>query len=100
MAELNPTIHQPARLRIMAALNALGPEGHMEFSALSKTLGFTDGNLGSHLQTLEAARYIRIEKVFVDRKPRSLISATLKGRNQFAEYVEALQTILAQGTKP
>jgi DNA-binding MarR family transcriptional regulator len=96
MPGLNSVIHQPARLRIMAALAALSRGKQIEFSGLAKMLELTDGNLGSHLQTLETSGYIGIEKTFVDRKPRTLVAATLKGRNEFAEHVAALQEIIAQ----
>jgi DNA-binding MarR family transcriptional regulator len=100
MAELNGVIHQPARLRIMAALNALGRSRQIEFSSLAKMLELTDGNLGSHLQTLETAGYIQIEKTFVDRKPKTLVAATVKGRNEFAEHVAALREIISGARRP
>jgi len=95
MPELNSTIHQPARLQIMASLVALGNGAQMDFSSLGKLLKLTDGNLGAHLQTLETAGYIKIEKKFVDRKPRTLISLTRRGRYEFDEHVAALKQILS-----
>jgi len=94
MAELNATIHQPVRLRIMAALMALNGDAQMDFSSLGKLLKLTDGNLGAHLQTLEQAGYIKIEKMFVNRKPCTQISLTPKGRYEFEEHVAALKQIL------
>jgi len=94
MAELNSTIHQPVRLRIMAALMAMENGAEMDFSSLTKLLKLTDGNLGAHLQTLEQAAYIKIEKSFVDRKPRTNISLTRKGRYEFEEHVAALKQLL------
>ena len=94
MAGLNSIIHQPVRLQIMAALMALENDGQMDFSSLSKLLKLTDGNLGAHLQTLEEAHYVKLEKKFVDRKPRTLISLSRKGRYEFEEHVVALKQIL------
>jgi DNA-binding MarR family transcriptional regulator len=94
MAELNSTIHQPVRLQIMASLMALGNDAQMDFSSLGKLLKLTDGNLGAHLQTLETASYIKIDKKFVERKPRTSISLTRKGRFEFEEHVAALKQIL------
>jgi DNA-binding MarR family transcriptional regulator len=94
MAQLNPVIHQPVRLRIMASLVALEAEPRIDFSTLGKLLQLTDGNLGAHLQTLEEAGYIKIQKKFVRRKPRTDISVTGKGRYEFAEHVAALKQIL------
>lgn len=96
MAELDPIIHQPARLRLMAALEALKPDESVEFTFLRNLLGLTDGNLGAHLRKLEEAKYVRLEKTFVERKPRTYIDLTPRGRQAFQEHVQALQDILAR----
>jgi DNA-binding MarR family transcriptional regulator len=93
MPEIDPIIHAPARLRIMAALMALAPRTQLDFSTLGKSLGLTDGNLGAHLKTLEEAGYIRIEKSFVNQKPRTHVGPTSKGRAKFEEHVAALREI-------
>ena len=94
MAELNEIIHQPVRLRIMAALVTLGPDEEVDFTYLRNLLEVTDGNLGAHLRKLEDAGYIVINKLFVERKPRTFVTATKKGRKVFDEHVEALESIL------
>ena len=94
MAELNEIIHQTVRLRIMAALVALEPSDEVEFTYLRDLLEVTDGNLGAHLRKLEEAGYIAVNKLFVDRKPRTFLSATTEGRRVFQEHVAALETIL------
>jgi DNA-binding MarR family transcriptional regulator len=94
MAELNETIHQTVRLRIMASLVTLSPSEEVEFTYLRDLLEVTDGNLGAHLRKLEEAGYIHISKAFVERKPRTYISATTDGRKVFAEHVTALEEIL------
>jgi DNA-binding MarR family transcriptional regulator len=93
MPELDKIIHSPARLKIMAALMALQPNDQLDFSTLGGTLELTDGNLGAHLQTLEEAGYVKIEKTFVNRKPRTFVRATTRGRARFEEHVEALRKI-------
>ncbi len=94
MAELDPIIHQPVRLRIMAALTALSDGTQMDFVALRDLLKVTDGNLGAHLRKLEDAGYVSIEKRFVARKPRTYVSVTPEGRRAFEEHVKALKEIL------
>ncbi len=94
MAKLNETIHQPVRLRIMAALVTLGSDEEVDFTYLRDLLEVTDGNLGAHLRKLEEAGYIDLNKLFVERKPRTFVSATKKGRKVFDEHVEALESIL------
>ena len=74
MAELDDVIHQPLRLRIMAALNALPNSVGLEFSKLKKLTGATDGNLGAHIETLAKAGYVRVDKAFVGKKPQTTVT--------------------------
>jgi DNA-binding MarR family transcriptional regulator len=94
MAELNEIIHQPVRLRIMATLVALEQSDEVDFTYLRELLDVTDGNLGAHLRKLEEAGYITVNKTFVERKPRTYVSATAEGRRVFQEHVAALESIL------
>jgi len=94
MGELNEIIHQPVRLRIMAALVTLEAGSEVDFTYLRDLLEVTDGNLGAHLRKLEEAGYISVNKVFVERKPRTFVSATAEGRKVFQEHVAALEAIL------
>ncbi len=94
MSNLNSVIHQPVRLRIMAALSALPEDAQLDFVALRKMLDLTDGNLSVHLRKLEDAGYVQVEKAFVGRKPRTYLAATPEGRKAFAEHVQALQAII------
>jgi DNA-binding MarR family transcriptional regulator len=94
MAQFDNIIHQPSRLQIMSSLAALDPGEQVDFVHLRKILKLTDGNLGAHLTRLEGAAYIKIEKTFIARKPRTFISATGKGRDAFEEHVAAIQKIM------
>ena len=95
MAELDEIIHQPLRLKIMAALNALPSSVGLEFSRLKRLTGATDGNLGAHIETLARAGYITMEKAFVGKKPQTTVIATAAGRGAFARHVAMLQEIIA-----
>ena len=95
MAELDDIIHQPLRLRIMAALNALPVATGLEFSKLKKLTGATDGNLGAHIETLSKTGYVSVEKAFVGKKPQTTVTATAAGRGAFARHVAMLQEIIA-----
>jgi len=99
MNELNETIHQPVRLRVMAALTALKPNEEVDFSYLRGLLDVTDGNLGAHLRKLEDAGFIAVNKIFVERKPRTFVAATPAGREVFKAHKEALAAILKSGGK-
>lgn len=100
MRKLDEIIHQPVRLRLMAALVALRPGEQMDFRWLRDLLEVTDGNLGAHLLKLEGAEYINVEKTFVGRKPKTFLSATDKGRSAFQDNVLALKEILASSEGP
>lgn len=96
MADLNELIHQPVRLRIMAVLATLEAGDEVDFIYLRQLLDVTDGNLGAHLRKLEEAGYISVNKTFVERKPRTYVSASPEGLRVFQEHVAALQAILTQ----
>ena len=89
-------IHQPVRLRVMAALTALGPdEEGLDFTRLKGLTGATDGNLGAHLDQLARAGYVEVTKAFVARRPRTTVKASPLGRAAFARHVAFLKAIIA-----
>jgi len=94
MAELDDIIHQPLRLRIMAALNALPAGNGLEFSKLKKLTGATDGNLGAHIETLSKAGYVAVDKAFAGKKPQTTVTGTTAGRAAFARHVAYLKEII------
>ena len=98
MTELDDIIHQPLRLRIMAALNVLPQASGLEFSRLKKLTSATDGNLGAHIETLSKSGYVAVAKAFVGKKPQTTVSATVAGRGAFARHVATLQEIIAAST--
>jgi len=95
MTELDDIIHQPLRLQIMAALNALPAGQGLEFVRLKQLTGATDGNLGAHIETLAKAGYVVADKAFVGKKPQTTVSATAIGRGAFARHVATLREIIA-----
>jgi DNA-binding MarR family transcriptional regulator len=94
MNQPDETIHQPIRLKIMAALRALPQREKMEFVQVKALVGATDGNLGAHIGTLEQAGYLTVEKDFVGKKPRTRVQLTNAGRRAFEKYVEFLREIV------
>ena len=94
MAQLDNIIHQPIRLQIMSSLVTLDKDEQINFSYLKKLLKLTDGNLGAHLNKLEEAGYIELEKTFVAKKPCTFIIATGKGSDAFDEHIKALKEIV------
>lgn len=96
MAQLNETIHQSVRLRIMASLVTLNPTDQVDFMHLVDLLDVTAGNLGAHLRKLEEAGYIAIQKTFVGRRPRTYVAATPEGREVYKEHITALESIIKE----
>lgn len=91
LASVDRTIHEPARLLIVAYL------AHLEmadFLFLQQELGLTQGNLSQHLSKLEAAGYIKADKSFVGKRPRTTYKLTAKGKRAFREYREGLKQFL------
>jgi DNA-binding MarR family transcriptional regulator len=95
----NEIIHQSTRLKIMATLQASRSGEPLEFVQLKALTGATDGNLGTHLTTLEKAGYVTIEKDFVGKKPRTRIAITRSGRRAFERHVAYLRDTL-EGMSP
>jgi DNA-binding MarR family transcriptional regulator len=81
----------------MAALTALpsNAEG-LDFSRLKALTDATDGNLGAHIDTLERAGYVVIEKMFVNRRPRTLVKTSPAGRKAFAAHVAFLRDVIGR----
>jgi DNA-binding MarR family transcriptional regulator len=94
-AALDEIIHQPARLRLMAALTALSPGDSVDFVYLRDFLGLSDGNLGAHLKRLEEAGYISVQKAFVEKKPRTFVAASATGRETYRAHLAALEEIIS-----
>ncbi len=90
--EPNEIIHQTVRLKVMSALNAA--DEALEFTRLKALVNATDGNLGSHLGTLESAGYVTVEKDFVGKKPRTRVTITKAGKQAFARHVAYLRDVL------
>ena len=93
---LDKIIHERARLGIVASLAA---RGEMHFGELKETLEMTDGNLSVHARVLEDAGYLKVEKQFVGRKPRTTMSLTRKGKKAFRKYLAQLEQIVLLGKK-
>jgi len=91
LAEVDPIIHAPARLGIISTLFVVEVA---DFAFLTRQTGLTRGNLSAHLKKLEEAGYITVEKKFVKRVPRTLLSLTKQGREAFHIYRKQMQQAL------
>jgi DNA-binding transcriptional ArsR family regulator len=93
-AAADEIVHQSTRLKILSALSALRRGERLEFVDMRVLVQTTDGNLGTHLGTLEKAGYVTIEKDFVGKKPRTRASMTRSGRRAFEQHVAYLRDLL------
>ncbi len=92
--DLDETIHQPTRLRIMTLLAAQTADARVAYAFVQKELGLTGGNLTAHLRKLEDADYIAMSEEFIEAKPRTWIEATNTGRQAYALYLKTLRQTL------
>ncbi len=90
---LDPLVHAPARFQILANLYLVESA---DFLFLRNLTELTKGNLSSHLTKLEQAGYVSIQKKFVEKIPRTLISLSDPGRKAFNDYRQNLASILDQ----
>ena len=93
-------LHQPLRLKIMATLYAERDREPLDFPRLKRIVEATDGNLGSHLTTLETAGYVAVEKDFAGKKPRTRLALTPEGRRAFRAHVDYLREIIEAADAP
>ncbi|WP_062218687.1 winged helix-turn-helix domain-containing protein [Aureimonas sp. D3] len=89
---LDRVIHEKARLGVMTSL-AGQPKG-LGFADLKRLCGLTDGNLSRHLQVLEEAGFVRIDKSFSGKRPVTTCFLTEKGRESFLDYLAILEQVV------
>ncbi len=87
--ELDPLLHSQLRLAVMSLLISLA---EADFVFLREKTGSTAGNLSVQLDKLSEAGYIKIEKGYVGKKPRTTCQITPLGRTAFETYIEALKS--------
>jgi DNA-binding MarR family transcriptional regulator len=93
---LDRVIHEKGRMAIMSLLAAAS---QMSFTELKQTLGMTDGNLTTHIKTLQQSGYVGVTKSVQNNRPLTTCSLTTAGRAAFKNYVDLLEQIVRQ-TKP
>jgi DNA-binding MarR family transcriptional regulator len=94
--QLDRVIHEKGRLAIMSML-AASPE--VSFTELRDSLAMTDGNLTTHIRTLQEAGYVAVAKSYRKNRPLTTCSLTAAGRKAFTVYINLLEQILRQ-TRP
>lgn len=89
--QLNKIFDSRVRLGIMSALIV---NESINFNDLKELIEVTDGNLASHLKTLEENEYIKVDKGFLGRKTNTTYSITKSGSKSFKLHLEALEKMI------
>ena len=89
---LDRVIHEKARLGVLTSLMA-HPKG-LPFGDLKQLCGLTDGNLSRHLQVLQEAGLVAIDKRFHRNRPLTTCRITETGRERFLDYLSVLERVV------
>ena len=101
---LDRVIHEKARLSVLTSLVA-HPKG-LVFGDLKRMCGLTDGNLSRHLQVLQEAGLVDLEKGYDNNRPQTVCRITREGRQRYLDYLAVLEQVVrdaasaARGTAP
>jgi DNA-binding MarR family transcriptional regulator len=88
---LNKIFDSRIRLGIMSALMV---NETLNFNDLKELIEVTDGNLATHLKTLEENNYLKVQKGFIGRKTNTTYSITKAGEKAFKSHLEALEKMI------
>lgn len=91
LKNLNKAFENKMRLGIMSALMV---NEYLDFSSLKNLLQATDGNLASHMKSLEKEAFVTFKKEFVGRKPNTKYYVTNKGKEAFIKHIKAIESLL------
>lgn len=91
LKDLNKAFENKVRLGIMSALMV---NDYLDFNTLKELLDVTDGNLASHLRSLENSGYVTFKKEFLERKPNTRYSVTEEGKKAFIKHIKAIEQLL------
>jgi DNA-binding MarR family transcriptional regulator len=93
---LNKIFDNRIRLGIMSVLMV---NDWIDFNALKEMLELTDGNLSSHIGSLEKNGYIETKKQFLGKKPKTSYRVTQNGRHEFVKHIDALEAMIKEQKK-
>ena len=91
--QLDRVIHEKGRFAIMSML-AASPQ--LSFTELRDSLSMTDGNVTTHIRTLQEAGYVSVTKSFQKNRRLTTCSLTVAGQKAFSTYINLLESIVQQ----
>jgi DNA-binding MarR family transcriptional regulator len=89
---LDRVIHEKARLSVLTSL--IAHHKGLVFGDLKEMCGLTDGNLSRHLQILEEAGLVGIEKGYDRNRPQTVCRITAEGRRRYLDYLKVLEQVV------
>ncbi len=78
----------------LGRISALMGGDKLEFTYLRDALKLSDGNLSVHIRKLEEAGYIKVKKVFIERKPKTFCKITAKGQRAVRNLMIRLENLV------
>jgi DNA-binding MarR family transcriptional regulator len=91
--QLDRVIHEKGRLAIMSMLAA---SPMLSFTEMRDALNMTDGNLTTHIRTLQETGFVSVTKSFQNNRPLTTCSLTAAGKKAFTSYIDLLEQIIRQ----
>ncbi len=88
---LNKIFDSRVRLGIMSTLMV---NAQINFNDLKMLMDITDGNLASHVKSLEENGYIKIHKGFIGKKTNTTYAITKTGQKAFQQHLSALEKMI------
>ena len=89
--QLNKAFESRVRLGLMSILSV---NSWVSYKEIKDLLEVTDGNLASHIQSLEKIKYLEIKKQFIGKKPHTTYKVTKTGKDAFEKHIEGLEKLL------
>lgn len=90
---LNDVVHQRVRLGILTVAHEAR---QVEFGYLRDSLELTAGNLSQHLNVLEKAGLVTLDKGYEGKRARTWITLTKAGRAALREEIRSLKRLIEQ----
>lgn len=91
ISQLNKVFDSRIRIGVMSALMV---NDSLSFNDLKGLIDVTDGNLATHLKTLEDNGYVKVNKGFIGRKTNTTYTLTKVGEKAFRAHLDALEQII------
>jgi DNA-binding MarR family transcriptional regulator len=88
---LNKIFDNRVRLGVMSILMV---NDEVSFNDLKGLLEVTDGNLATHMVSLEENGYVKVHKGFIGRKTNTTFTITKAGEKAFNTHIAALENMI------